>query len=187
MLITTTIHAKQHFWQFANPRLLLRQIFILVTASSLLAMGNLATATDDADILFPEIQPSPAYTADEVVGIQMRALGNNDSPQADAGIALTYRFASPGNKRNTGPLERFSTLFENAAYKPMINHANLEIGESSLIDSIMYVPVIITDHKGEKAGYMFYLSKQQGDPYHNCWMTDKVIRVRLPKSSSEIL
>jgi len=145
--------------------------------------GNPGHANED---LYPEIQPDSVYTPGEVVGIQMRALGNNNTPFENAGIALTFRFASPGNRLITGPLLRFAMLFENPAYQPMLNHQALEIGESVIVNGLAMVPVIIENHNGERAGYMFTLSQQSLAPYENCWMTDKVVRVRLPKSGSTV-
>ena len=140
-----------------------------------------------ANELFPEIMPDPVYTPEEVVGIQMRALASNNKPFKNAGIELTFRFASPNNKSVTGPLERFATLFESSAYSPMINHQSIELGEPTLFEKQAMIPVLIKDVEGNLAGYMFTLTQQSAKPYENCWMTDKVIRVPLPKSESNIL
>ena len=51
--------------------------------------------------------PDPSYGAERVVGIQLDALGSNDDPIPDAGINTAYNFASPANRRQTGPLDRF--------------------------------------------------------------------------------
>lgn len=140
-----------------------------------------------ADELYPEVSPNPAYTAREVVGIQMRALRKNNIPHPNAGIELTFRFASPDNLKSTGPFERFLTLFENPAYQPMLNYSTLEIGESTASAGSSLVPVIITDSQGKRAAYLFTLSQQTQSFCELCWMTDRVVRVRLPNSSSTIL
>ena len=54
------------------------------------------------------LQPSTQYQPDEVVQIVIEALGANTESQNDDGIATVYRFASPGNRANTGPLSRFT-------------------------------------------------------------------------------
>lgn len=164
------------------PNAILRMLQIVVF--SLTLVSNILFASSE---LYPEINPSPVYTPDEVVGIQMRALGKNDVPYEDAGIELTFRFASPGNKQNTGPLERFKMLFDNPGYGPMLKFETLEIGDSVLINNFAKVPVIITDLNGNRAAYMFTLSKQQSAPYADCWMTDSVVRVRIPDASPTIL
>ena len=54
--------------------------------------------------------PKPELTPEQVVEIQVEALRKNDVPTPDAGIATTFRFASPGNRKVTGPLERFAPI-----------------------------------------------------------------------------
>ena len=142
-----------------------------------------ASASD----LFPEIAPAPEYEPDEVVGIQMRALGTNNLPYENAGIELTFRFASPQNREFTGPLSRFQLLFDNVAYQPMVGHAELAIGEAEIQGKQARVPVLIADGDGNKAGYLFFLSRQSEAPYENCWMTDRVIRVTLPDGNDTVL
>src|SRR6185437_12206552 len=46
--------------------------------------------------------PKPELTPGQVVEIQLEALQFNDKPAKDAGIATTFRFASPGNRKATG-------------------------------------------------------------------------------------
>ena len=136
---------------------------------------------------YPEVSPDPVYTPGEVVGIQMRALGHNDRPYQNAGIELTFRFASPQNRQFTGPLERFTRLFDSLAYKPMLNHVKLEMGEGVIISSNAQIPVVITDADGMQAAYMFTLTRQSSEICGECWMTDTVVRLQIPEEKSPIL
>lgn len=154
--------------------------FLLLFA--LLAWSPLKAVSDDA--FLPEIQPTPEYLPDEVVGIQMRALANNDRPFDDAGIELTFRFASPSNKANTGPLARFTDLFSNPAYQPMINHTMLEIGEPEIRQDRAKVPVLIESKEGTKIVYLFMLSRQTESPYEDCWMTDSVTPIKIKSTDT---
>jgi hypothetical protein len=45
--------------------------------------------------------PNAQLTPDQVFKIQLEALRTND--ENDRGIEITFRFASPANKRSTGP------------------------------------------------------------------------------------
>jgi len=47
-------------------------------------------------------KPSPNFSPQDVVKIQLDALQNNDLLPKDFGIQVAYRFASPENRRNTG-------------------------------------------------------------------------------------
>ena len=66
--------------------------------------------------------PSPALNPGEVVRIQVEALRKNGP--LNEGIELTYRFASPGNKQVTGPLDRFVRMVSSAPYDRLLNHLN---------------------------------------------------------------
>ena len=168
-----------------NPRLLSKNVISVFFAS--LAGLMFFSPTAASGELYPEIKPDPVYTPDEVVGIQMRALGKNNQPYDNAGIELTFRFASPGNKKNTGPLARFKTLFDNSGYRAMLKYQNLDIGESVLIQNFAKIPVIVTSQSGRRAAYLFTLSKQQSAPFENCWMTDSVVRVQISGTTTTIL
>ena len=58
----------------------------------------------------PQTEPDPSLSPQDVVSIQIEALRNNDTPYEDRGIEVTFNFASPTNKRATGPLERFKVM-----------------------------------------------------------------------------
>lgn len=120
--------------------------------------------------------PSPDLTPGQVVRIVMDALKNNDAK--DGGIAVAFDFASPSNKKITGPLPRFIPMVKNPMYAPMINHKSATLSKVMVRDDEAQVVVTLVDAKGEEAAYVFRLSKQppDGEPA-DCWMTDGVIRV----------
>jgi hypothetical protein len=128
---------------------------------------------DDA----PLPEPSPDLSPLEVVRLQVEALGANDDPYDGAGIEAAFAFASPANKRATGPLERFKTLFETPAYGPMIDHRKAEYGPPNVDGDRAQVAVRLTTDDGEERGYLFRLSRQTGEPHAGCWMTDGVVPV----------
>ena len=123
----------------------------------------------------PQTEPVPSLSPQDVVSIQIEALQNNDSPYENRGVEVTFNFASPANKRLTGPLERFQVMVRSPAYGPMIDHRsasyeNLVVdGDSARID------VILTSKEGVYLGYRFFLSRQHGNRYEGSWMTDAVI------------
>lgn len=122
------------------------------------------------------LQPSPDLSPAEVVRIQVEALGHNDVPYENAGIEIAFRFASPANKIATGPLDRFIQLVGNPIYRPMLDHREAQYGEIEVKENQALQPVILTAKNGERVGYLFVLSKQEGGPYDACWMTDSVVR-----------
>lgn len=144
-----------------------------------------ATATPEPMATSPDSlpAPSPNLSPAEVVRLQVDALGRNDMPHADAGIEAAFRFASPANKRATGPLERFRLLFETEAYGPMLNHDGAQYSAVQQTDSQARMGVMLSTESGS-VGYVFRLSKQTQAPYQACWMTDGVRRVPVSSISA---
>jgi hypothetical protein len=62
-----------------------------------------------------ELAPDPALDPADAVRVQVQALAENGAD--DAGIALTFRFASPDNRRQTGPLGRFVAMVKGPVYR----------------------------------------------------------------------
>ena len=95
--------------------------------------------------------------------------------ESDIGIEVTFRFASPANKKLTGPLNRFIRLVRNPSYRPLLNHINATFLNLTFEDNFAVQDVIITSSSGERIGYRFRLSIQKNRLYQGCWMTDSVI------------
>jgi hypothetical protein len=124
-------------------------------------------------------EPSPDLGPDDVVRIQLRALAHNDEPYADAGIETAYRFASPANKINTGPLARFKQMVKNELYRPMLYHQNARVGGLEMKGGRAQQLAILTTAEGQRVAYLFVLSKRTGGTLEGCWTTDGVQRVAL--------
>ena len=135
-----------------------------------------AVALPGGAAVLPQTQPDPSLSPQDVVSIQIAALQNNDVPYEDRGIEVTFNFASPANKRRTGPLERFKVMVRSPIYGPMINHRNAKYENLTVQDDIAQVDVILYSSNGEYLGYRFILSRQHGNQYEGSWMTDAVIR-----------
>ena len=117
--------------------------------------------------------PDPELKPNDVVKLQLLAMQQNDD--SDFGIEVTFRFASPSNKIQTGPLKRFIRLVRNPSYRPLLNHINTTFLELNIEEDFAVQDVIITTSNGERIGYRFRLSIQKGTLYPGCWMTDSVI------------
>ncbi len=123
----------------------------------------------------PQTEPDPSLSPQDVVSIQVEALGNNDTPYEDRGIEVTFNFASPANKRMTGPLARFKVMVRNPTYGPMIDHRGARFENIVVEDNSARIDVILTSKEGVYLGYRFFLSRQHGNAYEGSWMTDAVI------------
>ncbi len=126
--------------------------------------------------------PDPGLAPDDVVGIVLRALQHNDDPVTDHGIAITFAFTSPENHDITGPLERFRALVKSPAYRLMIGHSKAERGPVSVTADHARERVAITAANGDRAVYVFLLSRQELGSHKGCWMADGVLRETDPGS-----
>ena len=166
--------------------------FLLVGVSS--EIGADPTLASVASVDNPEerkplkkesLSPSPNYSPGDVIRIQLQALADNDHPYENAGIEIAFRFASPANKSATGPLERFIQMVHNPAYRPMLNHQEVVYGELQVEGNQAVQAVILITSSGERVGYVFTLSRQEGGTCHGCWMTDGVFRFKVEEELRE--
>ena len=117
--------------------------------------------------------PNPELKANEIVSLQLMAMQQNDV--SNRGIEITFRFASPRNKVQTGPLSRFIKLVRSPAYSPLLNHLDATFLNLKVEGNMAIQEVIINTSKGTRKGFRFLLSLQQGEQFKDCWMTDAVI------------
>jgi hypothetical protein len=130
----------------------------------------LSSEPGDTVITKPGIDLAPQ----DVVSIVINALAKNDQPYADAGIATTFAFASPGNKANTGPLEKFTRMVKSHPYAVMVNHVARDLSEVVRVGDDAYQLVALTGLDGSEVVFAFRLSRQLEGEFEGMWMTDAV-------------
>ncbi len=151
----------------------LRATITAIMASTALAMLSCAG---------PEL-PDPSLSPYDVVLIQLEALQQNDRPVNDHGIEVAWNFASPSNKENTGPLERFSLMVQNENFRPLLNNKAFEVRSHYQEETDAEFFIMIEDQQGVLYGFMVGLSLQKYPPYEGCWMIDSFIPMDLPGSN----
>ena len=129
-----------------------------------------------SDIAFAELlKPNPALKPIEVISIQLNALKDNNNPYLNAGIAQTWEFAHPSNRKYTGPLENFVKMMYTPSYVIMLGHTDHNIISVSDRDFITHFFVEITDKEGNKFGFTWSLEKVITESkFKDCWMTTAV-------------
>ena len=125
-----------------------------------------------------QASPKPEHKPEAVVGFQLEALRNNDSPTPDSGIKTAFRFASPENRLVTGPVEKFISLVKNPIYRPLLNHKEATLETIRVVNNAARQRVRITSSDGDVVFFIFTLSKQESGEYKDCWMTEAVERER---------
>ena len=122
--------------------------------------------------------PDPLYLAQDVVGLQLDALQNNDLVPGDGGIRIAYRFASPKNREAFGTIDDFIQVVKSPLYAPLIGFEKAELGAVRATFSGEQVWQQAWVYRGGRARGVFrwILSRQAEGEYSGCWMVDAVIR-----------
>ena len=118
--------------------------------------------------------PSTSLQPGEIVKIVIDALANNNNPYPDAGIETTFNFASPANKVNTGPIERFTSMVKGPVFRVMINHKKSEFSEVVLAGNRAYQMVRLLTRDDVAVHFAFRLGLQSEGEYKGMWMTEAV-------------
>jgi hypothetical protein len=132
------------------------------------------------------VAPSPELTPRQVVEAQLAALRVNDQPAPDDGIRTAFRFASPENKRSTGPIEHFIQMVKNPLYAPLLNHRTAHLSETTQKGDLARIKVSIIGADGKEAAFVWILSRVRSKECEGCWMTATVMRVEAKDSAFQV-
>jgi hypothetical protein len=148
-----------------------------VLAACLLASASVSTApaAEEPLHLSERLVPSSELTPEQVVQIQLDALRLNDA--RNRGIEVAFRFASPGNKLQTGPLPRFISMMLAGPYRLMLAYENAAYDPVEVVEDRARQRVTLIG-SGAVVVYEFYLSRQTQGACAGCWLTDAVIAKR---------
>ncbi|EFN59604.1 hypothetical protein CHLNCDRAFT_56464 [Chlorella variabilis] len=120
-------------------------------------------------------KPEPCWGPEAVVQAQLAAL-------QEGGAGRIFRFASPGNRRATGPVERFAQMLQAPLYRPLLRHLSADLLRTVQMQpdlTLLIVGVrsnIPTAELGVTQGavYSWTLRLQQDEGCQGCWMTESV-------------
>ena len=148
-----------------------------LAVACLFAVASVSNAQIASDELHfsADLSPSPELTPGQVVQIQLNALRHNDS--RNRGIEVAFRFASPDNKLQTGPLARFILMLQQGPYNLMLAYDNAAYDAIEIEENYARQRVTLIG-SGLVVAYEFYLSRQTEGVCIGCWMTDAVIAKR---------
>ena len=140
-------------------------LFLLaVSAPSPDAIADLVPQSAEAKEMGAQlIAPSPALLPEDVVAIQLLGLALTKGSSSSIEMRQVWAFAHPSNKAITGPLERFVTLFDLPAYKPLLGHKSHQILRIAEQDSTVQLQVQITAENGKSYLYLWVLGRAAGD------------------------
>jgi hypothetical protein len=164
---------------FSTRGLSLMTVVACVFLSTAAVRGHAAGSPEGID---GGPSPNAALSPDQVVRIQLDALRENDP--ADSGIAIAFRFASPSNKSNTGPLPRFARMIKEGVYALMLDYVEADYSPVEVVGTRARQKVTLTG-TSRIVTYVFYLSRQEHDACEGCWMTDAVSVERVATQSAQ--
>jgi len=144
----------------------------LVLMAGLLSMMNATLAFAAAPAA--AAGPNPKLTPKQVVQLQLDALKAVDAPVKDAGFATVFRFASPENQGQTGPLPRFAKMIREG-FGEMLNHKSSRLLAPLQQQDQLLQPVELVSLAGRTYRYVFLLRRVDSENCAGCWMTDGVI------------
>ena len=143
----------------------------LLLTFNIIIFYYLTTVTLKADL----INPSSLIKPKEVIKIQLSGLMKNDDQFKDSGIELTWTFAHPDNKKNTGPLPNFKKMIKGKSYQMLINHISHTINEVGSGDKWAQFEVIILDKEKIYHKFNWQVEKYtEKGPLKDCWLTTMV-------------
>jgi hypothetical protein len=125
--------------------------------------------------------PSPTLSPLEVVTAQLEALSAGD-------VSTCFAFASPNNKKATGPSARFEMMVrQTPAYAPLVCLSSFEVLSALSLSPESWQARVAVRPAGSSSApfaiaspmvyYRWMLSRQSEDEagYENCWMVDGVL------------
>ena len=114
----------------------------------------------------------PQMNAKDIIRLQMNALQKNKN---DSGIKLAFKYASPENKKSTGPYSNFKRMVQNKNYKHLLNCKSWKFVPKTIRkkkDEEYSILVEVFSKDNNKYNYRFTLTRQ---PKTLFWRTDSVI------------
>ena len=121
--------------------------------------------------------PNPLMGPHDVVVAVVNALQHNNSPLPNAGVLAVYQFASPANKRVTGPYGRFFRAVKSPPYSLLLQPSAIEYGAIQVDGDQASQNIRIHAANHDSFTFRFDVSRQKDGPCPGCWMVDSVVPV----------
>lgn len=128
-----------------------------------------------AEVLNPRREltlPDVAILPEEVVRLQVAAL--REFRHNDMALLQCYCLASPANRSVTGPLNRFAAMVRQPQFEALVLADHSLVGPPVMRGGQAAVLVTVVDANRRASVFRFVLSRQHGEPFDGCWMTDAV-------------
>ena len=123
----------------------------------------------------PPPAPGPDLTPETVVRTVVEALQHVNSPRPNSGVFVAYQFASPENKKVTGPYGTFLVGVKHADFAALMSPGAAEFGPIQRNGVAATQNVVVHPSGGSVVRFEFSLRQQRpGGVCPGCWMVDGV-------------
>ena len=117
----------------------------------------------------------PQMTARDIIKLQINAMQANN--KNNSGIRKAFKYASPENKKKTGPFPKFKKMLLSDNYKHLLNSKKWKIVPKTIKkkgDELYSVLVeVLSSYNNKNHRYRFTLSRQIPSLF---WRTDSVLK-----------
>lgn len=127
------------------------------------------------------LRPTCTRPPEVVLHIQVSALANND-PETNDGIAATWRFAAPSNKRYLGPYDSFVETIT-SFYRPLLEAETITYGPMER-DEDRAERLVTVASNGTSTTYRWTLRNVTQTGLEGCWMTTGVKEI--PENTTDV-
>lgn len=160
---------QSRYPQFINRALSISSMLVVLSAlTAWVSMpGSIAQASD-------YVYPAPRLSPDEVVELQLSALGRVDAGRFDDGVRQVWLLAHPDNRRFVGSLPRFAAMLSMPGYSGLLGHRSHQVVAAHATDQRIEYYVTVRARQGDTQAFLWVVEKVSGGEYDGCWMTRAV-------------
>ena len=116
--------------------------------------------------------------------LKITVLGTGTSVGIPALGSLGWGKCDPNNKKNTGPLSKFTNMLKGKSYEMLINHLDHQIDKVQSDDLKVLFEVTILDSSKVYYKFNWQVEKYTGKgPLNDCWLTT-IVSAPTPLGSS---
>lgn len=118
--------------------------------------------------------PSPDLDARAVIELSLAALAANDVPHRDAGVAVAWRFAGRGLRRQVGTLDGLRRALHAPALRPLLDHHRAMVEPTRTSADAAGALVIAVRGDGRPVGFLFDLARAPEGARRGCWLIEGI-------------
>ncbi len=114
--------------------------------------------------------------ARRVLEVVLSALADNDRPQPDHGVAVTFAFASDRMRAAVGDRQAFARALHNTLNAPLLGHVSAVVERFERRGDAARADVRIAGRGGTQARFTLALARARQGARLDCWLISGIAR-----------